>query len=236
MHATRGATGRYRGMPRDSRLVEPERPHHVVLRGNNRRRLFSFASDYLRLLVYLGVALEPGQCRLHAIVMMSNHVHLLLTPQSAQALADFVKALSQRYAQYRNRTRGGSGKLFEERYFSCPIEDDNHYGCTLAYIDDNPRRAGIVLHPSDYRWSSYHVYVGGREPWKAGFADLITPASWYLDLGASTAARAASYVDWVEDCHTRARRPLHADKIDQLERASVRSHRRLRRPDGSSAA
>lgn len=226
-----------RGMPRDARVVLPDRPHHVVLRGNNRRRLFSFVSDYLALLSYLAIAIESGACVLHAVVLMTNHLHLLVTPRDALALAEFVKAFAQRYAQYRNRRRGGSGKLFEQRFYSRLIEDDNHYGCTLAYIDDNPRRAGLVEHPAEYRWSSHHVYASPCNPrWRDALVDLITPAGWYLDLGRTDDERQWAYAEWVEDCHERARRPLHADEIDRLELASAPYGRRLLRPDGTSAA
>lgn len=226
-------------MPREPRLVEPNRPHHVVLRGNNRRRLFSYVTDYLRLIAFLAVALAQakGRCLLHGVVLMSNHIHLLLTPADEEALADFVKSVAQRYAQYRNRKRDGTGKLFEQRFSSKPMKDDNHFGFTLAYIDDNARRAGIARHPADYRWSSYHVYADtGRDEWREALADIITPADWYLDLGKTDAERKARYADWVEECHERSLRPAHADEIDRLEQVSVPYGRRLLRPDGSSAA
>lgn len=224
-------------MPRIARTVLPGRPHHIVLRGNNRRRLFSFARDYLRLLAFISVALEPGRCALHSIVMMTNHIHLVLTPREVEDLALFVKSFAQRYAQYRNRLRGGSGKLFEQRFYSRPIEDDNHYGCTLAYVDDNPRRAGIVEHPADYRWSSYHFYVrGGEADWGRPLSEIITPAAWFLELARTDAARRARYAEWVEDCHARSSGPLHVGEIDAIERVSQPCSKRLLRPDGTSAA
>src|SRR5947207_1436289 len=108
-------------MPRRPRLVLPRVPHHVVLRGNNRRVLFSSKRDYEMFLFFLWRALERGGCGLHAATLMSNHVHLLLTPADADALSGFVKSVAQRYAQLRNVKRDSSGKLFEERFFSRPV-------------------------------------------------------------------------------------------------------------------
>ncbi|HJL17337.1 MAG TPA: transposase [Sandaracinaceae bacterium LLY-WYZ-13_1] len=221
-------------MPRTNRSAVTGWPHHVVLRGNNRRRLFSYASDYLRLLAYLVKALERVPCQVHALVLMANHMHLLLTPLADEALSRFVKAFAQRYAQYRNRTRGGSGKLFEQRFYAQPIENDAHFGCTLAYIELNPPRAGRVAAPSEYRYSTYHLHADdGVAKWAATLDGIWTPSSWYLDLSDDPARRRTHYTRWVRDCRERDRRPDHHADLERLE--AVSRGPRLRRPDGSSA-
>lgn len=103
-------------MPRKPRcrIVVPGRPHHVVIRGNNRRRLFSYSSCYRRFLRYLADALRHTGCRLHALALMTNHVHLVITPPDAAALSSCVKRLAQRYAVQRNARFAASGKGLEE--------------------------------------------------------------------------------------------------------------------------
>lgn len=222
-------------MPRSARNVDPGRPHHVVLRGNNRRRLFSFSPDYLRFLALLAGAIEKTDCSMHAVVLMTNHVHLMLTPDSREALSTCVKSFSQRYAQYRNRTRGGSGKLFEERYYSKPIADEMHYAATHGYIDLNPNRAGIVEHPRDYRWSTYHLHVSDGDRRIVEMLEPVwTPSGWYEALSDDTRRRSKVYADWILDCRDVGRRPAHAEEIDRLERCT-KAGGRLRRPDGTSA-
>src|SRR5262245_7810080 len=105
-------------MARAPRIIVPGLPHHVVLRGNNRRRLFSSKLDYRMFLYFAGLSLKRCQVGLHALTLMSNHAHLLVTPRHQHDLAAFVKPLAQRYAQLRNEKRNASGKLFEERYWS----------------------------------------------------------------------------------------------------------------------
>lgn len=222
-------------MPRSKRNVIPDHPHHVVLRGNNRRRLFSFVPDYLRFLALMVLAIERTDCELHAVVLMTNHVHILLTPASREDLSECVKTFSQRYAQHRNRIRGGTGKLFEERYYSKPIVDDAHYAATHAYTDLNPYRAGIVGHPGDYRWSTYRMHAG-TEDGRLGelLGPVWTPSGWYEALSSDPARRTRMYAEWVDDCREVGRRPAHADQIDRIERWPSRGT--PRRPDGSRAA
>lgn len=225
-------------MPRDARLIIPGQPHHIVLRGNNRRRLFSFPSDYLRMIRLIGDALRivGTDVALHEVVLMANHLHMLPTASSKEALATFVKHFAQRYAQDRNSRRDGSGKLFEQRFLSKPMKDDAHYALTHAYIDDNPRRAGIVAAASEYRWSSYHVYADdGRVEWASAMAPLLTPSSWYLALSPDAKRRRALYAEWVRTCAANARFPEHAAKVERYLRASEPYRRRLQRPDGTSA-
>src|SRR5262249_9187154 len=127
-------------MARQRRIVLPGFAHHVVVRGNNRRLLFSYSDDYKMFLFFLAHALERRHCRLNAITMMSNHVHLLLTPAEESSLAACVKSFSQRYAQFRNKQRGASGKLFEQRFFSRPVLTEAQVGIVISYIHANPIR------------------------------------------------------------------------------------------------
>src|SRR3990172_625503 len=141
-------------MPRRPRRVVPGYPHHLTLRGNNRRRLFSRPTDFLRFLAWLAEALDETSCVLYALTLMSNHIHGIFEPPDEAALSAFVKSFAQRYALWRNRMRGGSGKLFEERFHCTIIEGDEQLAAATAYDDLNPTRAGMVADALDYPWST----------------------------------------------------------------------------------
>jgi putative transposase len=218
---------------RKPRSVVPELPHHVFTRGNNRRRLFSARNDYLRFLHYIEGALDDEQCRLHALALMTNHVHLLLTPASPPALGRFMKSVNQRFASFRNGTRAGSGKLYEERFQSKPVTDDAQLAVTTAYIEANPIRAGLVRRPDEYPWTTYGLHAGtpcavAPQSW--------TPSPWYLGLGADPASRQAHYREFFGDY---IQEPLLPDGIEVIAAREVAAAlpytRRLERPDRSRA-
>lgn len=210
----------------------PGLPHHVILRGNNRRRLFSYSTDYERFMSYLARAVRKTGVKLHALSLMANHVHLIVTPADAGVLARFVKLTAQRYAQVRNLRRDGSGKLFEERYTCVPILTDEQLAATTAYVDLNAHRAHLVEDPSAHRWSTYRLHAG--LPGSAVPESLWTPSAWYFTLGATPAARAACYRDfaaaWAAQYHA-------VDAALPAEDRQPALHaRRLERPDRSRAA
>lgn len=218
-------------MSRSPRTVIPGIPHHVILRGNNRRRLFSFPRDYLGFVnLLLGASLDVP-CLVHALCLMSNHVHLLVSPEQSDALACFVKFVAQRYARRRNDMRAGSGKLFEERYKSVPIASERQLAIATAYIDLNPVRAGLVREPADYRWSTFRLH-GGQLSRSVIPPQLWTPSSWYTALGNNSADRAASYIAFVETCRIDEARPEWAPEAG--DPSSRRDWRRHERPDGTS--
>lgn len=177
----------------------PGAPHHVVLRGNNRRRLFSYPRDYNRLLSLMGQHLGRVDISLNAFCLMTNHVHLLLTPGTKAALGEFIKRVAQRYAQIRNRRLRASGKLFEERYYSKPIASVQHLALATVYIDLNPVRAGMLGSGGgdDYRWSTFGIHAGSAKP--QPFVDIWTPTSWYVDLAVNPLERASAYREFAEE-------------------------------------
>nr|WP_245531964.1 transposase [Desulfobacter postgatei] len=113
-------------------------------------------------------ALASG-CLIHAYVLMTNHVHLLLTPKSSGSAGDLLKRLGQRYVQYINRTYRRTVTLWEGRYRSCLVQEEKYLLTCQRYIELNPVRAGIVEHPGEFRWSSYRHNGLGE------MSDLITP-------------------------------------------------------------
>lgn len=183
-------------MPRGARTVLPGVPHHLVLRGNNRRRLFSYPRDYDLLLHLIWRRLEKDDVSLNAFCLMTNHVHLLATPENEMSLAKFVKGFAQRYAQSRNRRSRASGKLFEERFYSKPVASERHLALATVYIDLNPVRAGMMSTADGYRWSTFSIHAGSTS---SRFIDLWSPTSWYLGLARDAVTRAAAYRAWAAE-------------------------------------
>jgi putative transposase len=174
-------------MPRRARLTVSGVPWHIVQRGNNRCACFYAPADYEYYLSTLGEQAQKYGCAVHAYVMMTNHVHLLCTPQRDDSVAQLMKNLGQRYVQYVNRTHRRSGTLWEGRYRSCLTQSETYVMTCYKYIELNPVRAKMVLHPRDYRWSSYGANAEGkRDP-------ILTPHSLYMRLGLNGAQREAAY-------------------------------------------
>ncbi|MDQ3034979.1 MAG: transposase [Myxococcota bacterium] len=222
-------------MPRRARLhsIQPGHPHHLVLRGNNRRQLFTEHVARELFLEYLGDASRRWSCPLHALTLMDNHVHLVTTPPTLVAMSKFVQSFAQRYAQRRNRLRGGSGRLFEERFYAECLRDEAHMAATIPYVELNPERAGIVASPDQYAWSTYHLHALGPERSRIP-ASLWTPCDWYLGLASTDEARRATYREWFG--MRRGQDVPNGEVLRELEMASDRYTRRLRRPDGTRAA
>ncbi|MEM7135115.1 MAG: transposase [Myxococcota bacterium] len=218
-------------MARKIRSLEvlPGVPHHIVLRGNNRRRLFSYPREYRYFLRRVAYSSRIHGVHVHACVLMANHVHLLVTPPDADALARFIKAFAQSYALYRNKRRIATGKLFEQRYRVHPIKDIDHLAITTAYIDLNPIRAGICVAPEDYPWSTYRHHSGVGEP-DFAMAGVWSPSDWYLSLSGRAHERRREYRDLVERYQARD------DWAGVAKEPAVAADRkRLERPDRSGA-
>jgi putative transposase len=150
-------------MPRTARVVVPDVALHVIQRGNNRAACFVVGSDYRTYLRYLrDYAFEFG-CAVHAYCLMTNHVHLLLTPASARACAQLMKHVGQCYVQTFNMAHGRSGTLWEGRFNSCLVPTEGYVLACYRYIELNPVRAGMVSAPERYAWSSYGVNADRTE-------------------------------------------------------------------------
>src|SRR5688500_13119076 len=144
-------------MARQRRLLPAGYPVHVVHRAVNRSTCFYRDTDYLS---YLHLLAEHGRafaCAVHAYVLMSNHVHVLLTPDDGRGVSLLMKNVAQRYAQYVNRWHERTGALWEGRFKARVVTDDAYLLACHRYIELNPVRAGMVAHPSEYAWSSYRA-------------------------------------------------------------------------------
>lgn len=178
-------------MARLARLSVADYPHHVIQRGNNRQPVFLDAQDHQRYLDLLVEHAALEKVAVHAYVQMTNHVHLLLTPQAAEGLSRLMRVLGQRYTQYFNQRYQRTGALWEGRYKSTVIESDRYLIACMVYLDLNPVRAGTVARAADYRWSSHRHYIGQHSD------KTLTPHSLYWGLGNTPFAREAAYADLV---------------------------------------
>ena len=131
-------------------------------RGHNRAPCFFAEADYRAYLDWLDEAVRDVSCALHAYVLMTNHVHLLLTPQRADWVAKAMISLGRRYVQYINRTYRRTCTLWDSRYKSSTVQADRYLLTCQRYIELNPVRAGMVDDPVHYRWSSYRANALGN--------------------------------------------------------------------------
>ncbi len=174
-------------MPRQARIVVPGLPLHITHRGHNRQPCFFCSQDFQIYLDWLGEHSLATGCVVHAYVLMTNHVHLLLSIPAANAAAALMKSQAQRYAQYVNRRYHRSGALWEGRFHSCATQQERYFLACQRYIELNPVRAGMVAHPALYRWSSYRANALG-EP-----TALVQPHAVYDALGADSQLRLRAY-------------------------------------------
>lgn len=174
-------------MPRRQRITIAGVPLHIIQRGNNRQACFYAEQDYQFYLDWLCQYAEETCCSIHAYVLMTNHVHLLLTPERVESSGLLMKKLGQRYVQYVNRTYRRSGTLWEGRYRSCLVQDEPYLFACHRYIELNPVRAGIVEEHAFYPWSSYRANAQGEK------CKLLSPHHLYESLGSTSMERQFAY-------------------------------------------
>lgn len=196
-------------MPRRARLLPAGLPLHVVQRGHNRGACFFSQPDYRRYLELLADRSLRHGCHIHAFVLMTNHVHLLLTGQEATEPSRFMKEVSQEHAQFMNWKHRRTGSFWEGRFHSCPVDTERYLFACHRYIELNPVRAGLASHPSQYQWSSYRHNAGG------GFPGFLQPHEAYLSLGNDEATRAQKY----RDLFAQDMEPGLVDEIRDVTRA-----------------
>jgi putative transposase len=174
-------------MPRRPRVILPNVPQHIIQRGNNRQVCFYADEDFQIYLEWLKEYADKTECNIHAYVLMTNHVHLLVSTEKTAAVGAMMKALGQRYVQYINKTYKRSGTLWEGRYKSCPTQAEAYLLACQRYIELNPVRANMVNHPAEYKWSSYAANAQGAD------TEIIKPHTVYNALGRDVVSRQAAY-------------------------------------------
>jgi len=197
-------------MPRIARIIAPGYPHHLTQRGNNRAMVFFDDEDrqtYLKLLA--------GYARKHALqiwayCLMDNHVHLLAVPETETALARGIGLTNQVYTQYLNRKLNQSGRVWQNRFFSCLVENEQYLWAVGRYIERNPLKVGLAKSAEAYRWSSAKAHLTGAD-------DAVLSSTSWLDP-----SERAAYSEFVLD---------ENDEVDE----AIRKATRTGRPFGSES-
>jgi len=174
----------------------PGQPCHIVQRGNNRQACFFEPENYQHYLSLLQTGLRRYHAELHAYVLMTNHVHLLITPESADSISRVMQFTASSYAQYLNKNYGRTGTIWEGRHKASLIDADEYLLRCQRYIELNPVRAGMVKRPEEYRWSSY-----GANAW-GDAVELLTPHALYMSLATEQEQRLIQYRQLFEACLT----------------------------------
>lgn len=194
-------------MARLPRFVLPGHPQHVIVRGNNREPIFFAEEDYRFYLDKLKDACIKHRCDVHAYVLMTNHVHLLMTPHQKESISKVMQMLGRYYVQYFNYTYKRTGTLWEGRYKASLVDSEAFALTCYRYIELNPVRAGMVQHPAEYPWSSYRHNALGHDD------QLVTSHYLYNALSDAEKTRQAHY---------RALFEAHIDQktIDEVRRCA----------------
>ena len=193
-------------MPRQPRLDLANIPQHVVQHGNDRQPCFFTDMDRVRYLQELReIALREG-CGVHAYVLMTNHVHLLMTPAASGQIARVMQSLGRRYVRYINDRYRRTGTLWEGRYKSSLVDRETYLLHCYRYIELNPVRARMTADPFHYAWSSHAHNAFGRDDL------LIHPHPAYLALGSTDVERNSAY------------RALAMENLSQDHLDAIRAH------------
>jgi len=149
-------------MARTARFIVPGSPHHILNRGNNKERIFLDEGDYSFFLSQVRKYKRKFPVRIYHYCLMPNHYHFLIEPPDKETLVGFMHSSMVVYAQYVQRKYDRVGHIWQERYKSPVIQTERYLAHCGYYIEDNPRRAGLVKDLRDWPWSSYRFYAHGR--------------------------------------------------------------------------
>lgn len=195
-------------MPRLARRVLINYPHHITQRGNNKREVFLDEEDHLRYMKLFDIASQRYGLEILSYCLMPNHVHFVAIPRSADSMGKTFLTVNTHYSSYFNQKYGLVGHLWQQRYFSC-ILDEAHLYAAIRYVELNPIRSGLVETPERWRWSSC------RGNMKTGISEiqLIDTRLWITD-----------YERWSD---------YLAVPISEKEISQIRENTRLGMPWGS---
>jgi putative transposase len=202
-------------MPRKPRFFIPGYAAHVIQRGNNRQAIFFDEADYCCYRSLLGEARDRYGCVIHAYVLMTNHTHLLVTPEDETAISRMMQYVGRQYVPYINNKYERTGTLWEGRFRASIVDSAAYLLACYRYIELNPVRAGMVSKPWEYRWSSYHCNALGSDN------RLIGAHREYIRLGKSADDRAKKY------------RALFEQTISETEVSRIRNHTQSGTPMGN---
>lgn len=208
-------------MPRTARLVVPGLPHHVTQRGNRRQNVFFRDGDYELYIDLMAEWCARAGVEIWAYCLMTNHVHLIAVPESQAALARAVSEAHRRYTQELNRRECWTGHLWQGRFASFAM-DESHTLQAARYVEMNPVAARMAARPEDYRWSSVHAHLAGRDDRLAKCTPLLAMAGDWAAFLANEDPAFGALVDY----HSSTGWPLGSDVfLDSLEIRTGRASR-----------
>jgi len=210
-------------MARIARVVVPGVAHHVTQRGNRLEKVFFTGADRDRYLELLQKYSVEHRLEVVGYCVLGNHLHLVVVPEREESLARVLKPVNLRYAQYINRRKGWCGRVWRERFYSCPM-DERHCLTAVRYVEQNPVRAGLTRTAEDYRWSSAAGHAGRRVDRllsdRRGYLSGIEDWSAWLRTGMDSGSRERLRL------YTRTGRPLgesgFAERVERLTRRVLR--------------
>jgi putative transposase len=180
-------------MPRTARIILPNYPHHIIQRGHNRQSVFASGDDYRYYLDNLAEWKEKFDCKVYAFCLMTNHVHLVVNPgDDPDSIGRLMKRLAGRQTRFVNRLEGRSGTLWEGRFKSSPIDNNDYLLACCRYVEMNPVFAGMCDDPATYAWSS----CGSKVTFKK--FEWLDEDPLYLDLGKTDEERRQKYRDFLQ--------------------------------------
>jgi len=194
-------------MARLPRICLPGITQHVIQRGNNRQACFASEDDFAAYAYWLEKFSRQYHVAIHAWVFMTNHVHLLMTPETRDGISKLMQTLGRQYVRYFNHTYKRTGTLWEGRFKSCVVDAEDYVLICQRYIELNPVRAGMVVAPGDYKWSSFKANGLAKK------MELWQPHFVYNSLGATPQARADAY-------RTLFSSALDSSVLEQIRQAS----------------
>ena len=212
-------------MARMARVVVPGDWHHITQRGNHQQTVFFDDSDrefYLRL---LRRHTTRHSVRITGYCLMGNHVHLLAVPNDAAGLSHALGGTHVDYARWVNMRRQETGHLWQNRFYSCPL-DDAHQWAALRYVELNPVRAGMVDQAGGWRWSSAQAHLSGCDP--AGFIDFADwHARWSADSWCDALNHGVADADLIARIREATRTGRPAATVDYVKRVEISLGRQL---------
>ena len=181
-------------MPRSARIILPHTPHHIVQRGHNRQTVFVSDDDYNYYRENLIEFKREFNCRIYAYCLMTNHVHLIIDPgDNPEMLSQLMKRVAGRQTRYVNKLEKRTGSLWEGRFKSSIVSPSEYLPACCRYIELNPVRAGVVVNPADYKWSSFNCLAHGK-------SDLVVDQRpCYTSLGENGPERQEAWKAYVSD-------------------------------------
>lgn len=174
-------------MPRKPRFFVAGLPNHIIQRGINKSAVFFEEEDYRYYKQVLNETSDSSGVKIHAYVLMTNHIHLLATADSTSGISVMMQKIGRFYVPYINHKYGQSGTLWDGRFKSSLVDSDHYVLACMRYIEMNPVRASMVNSPQEYKWSSYLCNALGC------YDPLITVADSYLGLASNKQKRNSVY-------------------------------------------